>query len=86
MANKHLIRVCAGTYCAEHKGKKVARRLREALDAMGDGQAVRVKTCDCMGRCKKGPHVVFPKGNLAFAEVKPGDAGKVAKKILKILL
>ena len=85
MADKHVIHVCAGEYCAEHKGKKVARRLREALDEMGAGQSLRVKTCDCMGRCKKGPHVMFPKGNLAFAEVKPGDACKVAKKIRKAL-
>ena len=77
------IKVCTGSYCADHKGNKVARRIKEYIEELGAEDHVTVKKCDCIGRCKKGPIVEAPSRRLVFEGVKPGDTKKIVKDILK---
>lgn len=82
-AKKVKIEVCTGSQCAEHKGRKIAKRLREWVEENGADDRVSVKKCDCLKRCKKAPVVAVPALDLIFDNVKPGDAGKIVKAALE---
>ena len=77
------IEVCVDSYCAEHKGKKVARKLQECIEEKGLDDGVRIKKCDCLGHCKKGPVVKIPGKDLVFEGVKPGEAQKILESLKK---
>lgn len=77
------IEVCTGSHCAEHKGNKIAKRLKECLEEMECGDSVKVKKCDCMKHCKNGPIVEIPGRKRVFENVKPKDAAAIVKAALE---
>lgn len=82
-SGKVKIEVCTGSHCADQKGRKVAKRLREKVEEDGVGDRISVKKCDCLKLCKKAAVVTVPALDLVFENVKPGDAEKIVKAVLK---
>lgn len=77
------IKVCVGSRCVELKARKIARRLRSCIEESDLADKVRVKTCDCMSRCKKGPLVTVPARGQVFSEAKPKQAQQILDEVLK---
>ncbi len=85
MANKdnspRAIRVCVDSACAERKGKKIARRLKDLIEAHHCEEDLRVKKCDCLGRCKHGPVVIYAAKEMTFESVTVKDVKDIFKQI-----
>ncbi len=82
---KPVVKVCTGSRCTELKGKKLAKRLAEEIAKAGAADIVRVKKCDCVGNCKRGPIIVLPQGQRRFEAVKPKEVGNIVHEILEKL-
>ena len=80
-----VIKVCCGSHCKEKKSGKVAKALEKEIAKTGLEGNLRVKKCDCLGKCKSGPVIEFAGGTLTFEELKPKDAPKVIEKIMAAL-
>lgn len=79
------IKVCCGSKCKENKSGKVVKALEKEIAKSGIEGKVRVKKCDCLGKCKSSPAIEFNGGDLKFEGVKPKDAPKVIEKIVAAL-
>lgn len=79
------IKVCCGSRCKENKSGKVAKALEKEIVKAGLEEKVRIKKCDCLGKCKDCPVVEFSKGDLCFEGVKPKDVPKMVEKITAAL-
>jgi NADH:ubiquinone oxidoreductase subunit E len=79
------IKVCCGSKCKENKSGKVAKALEKEIAKSGIEDKVRVKKCDCLGKCKNSPAIEFSGGDLKFEGMKPKDAPKVIEKIAATL-
>lgn len=79
------IKVCVGDHCAKHESKKLARKIKDILDEESGEKQVRLKKCDCMGSCKKGPLVLAPWADLTFEHASPEDARKIVQAALDVL-
>lgn len=75
------IKVCCGSKCKENKSSKVAKALEKEIVKAGLEEKVRIKKCDCLGRCKSSPVVEFSRGDIFFEGVKPKDVPKMVEKI-----
>ena len=74
--------VCEGDSCREHKSKKVAKRLKEAVTAHQLEATVSVRKCDCMKNCKRGPIVRIQPGDIEHERVKPKEAAAILDALL----
>ncbi len=76
------ILVCDGDSCREHKSKKVAKRLKEAVKTHQLEQSVAVRKGDCMKHCKRGPIVRIQPANIEYERVKPKEAAAILDALL----
>lgn len=76
-----IIKVCVGECCAARKGKKVAKRIREALEAESGAIKIAVKKSDCLGKCKEGPIVRCSQAKATYNHVKPRDVQEIISEI-----
>lgn len=54
--------VCIGKHCKEDGSKKTRNTLRDLVQAQGLEDAIEVDTCNCLGKCGKGPVIRIEPG------------------------
>lgn len=72
----HLL-VCGGTGCRASHSDEIIHSLRQAIEANGLEQDIKVVGTGCFGFCEKGPIVKVIPGNTFYVHVKPEDAGEI---------
>lgn len=74
------------TSCADHGGREVRLRLKEAAKQRWSSDDVRVSQTLCMGACQAGPNVVIYPQNIWFSGVRLDDVDAILETVEKLMV
>lgn len=67
--------------CADNNSENIKVQLKNALNAKGWKEKVRISTSGCMGLCAKGPNVMIYPQKIWFSGVSLEDLDKIVAAI-----
>jgi len=71
--------------CADNNSQLVKSKLKEAVNAKGWKEKVRISTSGCMGLCAKGSNVMIYPQNIWFSEVLPDEVDEIISTIEHVI-